>query len=144
MKAVIRITGMVNMKQKAEENLSRLRLRRKYACVLIDDSKKEIKGMLKEARNFVAYGDISNEMLVKLIEKRGQPIEKGKKIDAKKIDAKKIAENILKQKNMDDLEIKPFFRLHPARGGIETKQHFPRGVLGDNKEKINDLIERML
>ena len=39
---------------------------------------------------------------------------------------------------------KNFFRLHPPRGGIKSKVHFPKGVLGDNKEKINDLILRML
>jgi len=27
---------------------------------------------------------------------------------------------------------------------MKTKLHFPKGVLGDNKEKINDLILRML
>ncbi len=40
--------------------------------------------------------------------------------------------------------IKNYFRLHPPRGGIKSKVHFPKGVLGDNKEKINDLILRML
>jgi large subunit ribosomal protein L30 len=139
MKAIIRITGKVNMRQKAEENLSRLRLRRKYACVVIDDSKKETAGRIKSARNFIAYGEIGKETLIKLIEKRGQPIEKGKKIDAKK-----IAEEIIKNKSMKDLEIKPFFRLHPPRKGINSRQHYPKGVLGDNKEKINELIERML
>jgi ribosomal protein L30/L7E len=39
---------------------------------------------------------------------------------------------------------KTFFRLHPPRGGINTKEHFPKGILGDNKEKINDLVKRML
>ncbi len=39
---------------------------------------------------------------------------------------------------------KTFFRLHPPRGGIKAKEHFPQGVLGDNKEKINDLVRRML
>ena len=41
-------------------------------------------------------------------------------------------------------KIENFFRLHPPRGGIKSKIHFPKGVLGDNKEKINDLIKRML
>jgi len=40
--------------------------------------------------------------------------------------------------------VKDFFRLHPPRGGIKSKVHFPKGVLGDNKEKINDLVLRML
>jgi len=39
---------------------------------------------------------------------------------------------------------KNIFRLHPARGGINTKKHFPKGVLGNNKDKINNLIIRML
>jgi len=36
--------------------------------------------------------------------------------------------------------------LHPPRKGIESKKHFGvgKGVLGDNKEKINELLERML
>ena len=41
-------------------------------------------------------------------------------------------------------KIKNFFRLHPPRKGINSKIHFPKGVLGDNKEKINDLVLRML
>jgi large subunit ribosomal protein L30 len=44
------------------------------------------------------------------------------------------------------LNIKPFFRLHPPRGGIDSAKHFgiKKGVLGNNKESINKLIERML
>ena len=37
-----------------------------------------------------------------------------------------------------------FFRLHPPRKGIKSKVHFPKGILGDNEEKINELLERML
>jgi hypothetical protein len=40
--------------------------------------------------------------------------------------------------------IKPFFRLHPPRKGINSKIQYPKGVLGNNKEDINKLIERML
>lgn len=39
---------------------------------------------------------------------------------------------------------KTFFRLHPPRKGIKSKVHFPKGVLGDHGEKINELIRRML
>ena len=39
---------------------------------------------------------------------------------------------------------KKYFALHPPRGGIKTKFHFPKGVLGNNKEHINELIEKML
>jgi len=61
------------------------------------------------------------------------------------MDAAKVIEG-LDKKTLVDFGLKPFFRLHPPRGGIDTKVHFPirKGVLGDNKEKINDLVRRML
>ncbi len=41
-------------------------------------------------------------------------------------------------------KIKNVFRLHPARKGMNTKWHYPEGVLGNNHDKINELIGRML
>ena len=139
MKLLIRITGCVDKDRDVAETLDRLRLKRKYACSIVDDDKKEIKGMIQKVRNFIAYGDVDEKTLIELIEKRGQLLDK-----TKKLDAGKIAKEIMKNKSMKDLEIKPFFRLHPARGGINSKSHFPKGVLGNHKEKINDLVKRML
>jgi len=137
---IIRIKGQVGVKRDIVETLSRLRLRRKYACAVIRDTKENL-GMIKKVKDFVAFGEIDEKTFEKLIEKRGRPTEK-----TKKIDAKKIVEEIGKGKSYKELDLKPFFRLHPPRGGIESKKHFGvgKGVLGNNKEKINDLIERML
>ena len=126
------------LKKKVVETLHRLRLRRKYSCVVINPKKEEF-GMIKKIANFVAFGEIKKEVFEELIEKRGQIIDK-----TKKIDSKKIVEELLKGKKYDKLNLKPFFRLHPPRKGIKSKLHFPKGVLGDNKEKINDLVLRML
>ena len=135
----IRISGMVEVPKRVQEALHRLRLRRKYSAVLIKPSNENVK-LLKKLRNFIAYGDIKPEVLAELIDKRGMPKDKSKKIDAKKV----IEE--LEKKKTTELSIKPFFRLHPPRGGIDSKKHFgvDKGVLGDNKEKINDLVRRML
>ena len=137
--AIIRIKGMVNINEDVENTLSRLRLRRKYACNLVDMNNKEINGMVKKIRNFVAYGEIDKPTLVELIKKRAQSLDK-----TKKIDPEKISEILLKEKKFDNTGIKPFFRLHPPRGGINSKDHFPIGVLGNHKEKINNLLRRML
>ncbi len=138
--AIIRIKGQIGIDKKVKETLDRLRLRRKYACVVVNPTKENL-GMIKKVKNLLAYGEIKKETFEKLIEKRGQALDKKKKIDAKK-----AAEELEKGKNYADLNLKPFFRLHPPRGGIESKKHFGvgKGVLGDNKEKINELIERML
>jgi len=114
--AIIRIHGQVKVKRDVEETLNRLRLRKKYSCVILDNSEKEKLGMMIKVKDFVAYGEINSETYKKLVEKRA-----GK--------------------------IKNFFRLHPPRGGIDSKKHFgetSKAVLGNNQEKINDLIERML
>ncbi len=134
----IRIHGRVNLKKEIDGTLNRLRLRKKYSCIVLNPTKEQF-GMIKKVRDFVAFGNIRKETLEKLIEKRGQLLNKKKKIDAKK-----TSDELEKGKKYEALNLKPFFRLHPPRKGIKSKLHFPRGVLGDNKEKINDLIERML
>lgn len=136
--AIIRITGLVKMDKRAEETLYRMRLRRKYVCVIANE-KSETVGMMKKIRNYVAYGKINEETLAKLVKARGQTIDKSPISNADK-----IAKEILAERGMEELGLKPFFRLHPPRGGIKSKVHYPKGVLGDNKENINKLIERML
>lgn len=134
---IIRIRGEVGVDRDAEETLSRLRLRRKYSCVVIQPNKQQ-EGMIKKMRNFIAYGEISRGVFEKLIEKRG------KSADKKKIDSKKVVDELEKGKKYEDAGIKPFFRLHPPRGGIKSKLHFPKGVLGNHGNQIDKLVEKML
>jgi len=114
---IIRISGQVGLKGKIVETLNRLRLGKKYSCVVVEPTKENL-GMLKKVDNFVAYGELNEETYKELVKKRGKKDQEGK--------------------------LKPFFRLHPPRGGIKTKLHFPKGVLGNHKEKINNLVKRML
>lgn len=137
---VIRITGDIHLKAGIRATLERLYLRKKYACVVISPTKVNL-GMIKKLRDFVAFGEISDEVFSQLIEQRGKLIDK-----TKKVDAKKVVEDINKGKKYSELNLRPFFSLHPPRKGIESKKHFGvgKGVLGNNKEKINDLVKRML
>ena len=116
--AVIRISGMVKVPKDIEDALYRLKLRRKYSCVLIDTSNESLAGLLKKVRFYVAYGEISKETQAKLIKERGKKDKDG--------------------------NLKSFFRLHPPRKGIKSKIQYPKGVLGNNKKDINKLIERKL
>lgn len=136
---VIRIEGMVKVNKDIAETLERLRLKRKYSAVLIDVENKSVKGMLEKVKNAVAFGNIGKKTLIKLIEERGQIVNKNKKIDPEK-----VADELLKGKLLSDFGFKPFFRLHPPRKGIKSKLQYPKGVLGNNKNDINKLIERML
>jgi large subunit ribosomal protein L30 len=115
--AIIRISGQVGLKKAIAETLERLRLKRKYICVVFDKPNESQLGMIKTVRDFVAFGEITEDTYKKLVEARGKKDKEG--------------------------NLKPFFRLHPARGGIKTKFHYPQGVLGENK-KMDKLIGRML
>lgn len=134
----IRISGMVEISGEVSEALHRMRLRRKYCAVLIKPTPENM-ALITKVRNTIAYGDVDKETLQLLIEKRGVSA------DGKKVDAKKVVEGLDKS-DLASLGLKPFFRLHPPRGGIDTKIHFgtKKGVLGDNKAKINELVRKML
>ena len=134
----IRISGMVDVPQTVNHLLDNINLRRKYAAILVEETPENMK-MLNQIRSFVAFGKITNENLVKLISMRGE------RSDKKKIEAETVVKN-LDKKSLREQGLKPFFRLHPPRKGIESKKHFGigKGVLGDNKEHINKLLERML
>jgi len=137
---VIRITGKINLKTEIKETLIRLRLGKKYTCTIINEKDKIKVGMLKKVKDYVAYGELNKPVLLRLIEKRG------KREDKKQIkDIEKIAEALEKGEKFESLGLKGYFRLHPPRGGLKSsRRHFPQGVLGNNKQEINKLIERML
>ena len=116
--AIIRISGMVKVPKDVENALYRLKLRRKYSCVVININTPSVKGLLEKVKYYVAYGEISKDTYNKLVKARGKKNKDGK--------------------------LKPFFRLHPPRKGIKSKLQYPKGVLGNNKKDINKLIERML
>lgn len=136
--ALIRIRGQVKVDRKIVDTLKRLRLTRKYTCIILEPSKEQA-GMITKLRDFIAFGEVSQETLEKVIDARGKAID-----SSKKIDSKKVAEEMSKGATYDDVNLRNVFRLHPPRKGINAKLHFPKGVLGDNKEKINDLLLRML
>lgn len=131
---------MVEIPNTIQEALFRLRIRKKYTAVLVKDTEENQK-MLKKIRSYVAYGTIDAKTLQELIVKRALPVPGKTKKDIK---VDKVIEQIESKGTSPD--IKPYFRLHPPIGGIDSKIHFPvkHGVLGDNGDKINELVRRML
>lgn len=140
--AIIRISGMVKVRKDMEETLSRLRLRRKYSCVIINCNDKNLMGMLDKAKFYTAYGEIDDNLLSKLIKERGESIDGRKK--ELTVDVDEVIRGLHSGKKLKDYKLKGFFRLHPPRKGINSKLQHPKGVLGNNKKDINKLIERML
>ncbi len=122
--AVVRVRGVVNLKKSIKDTLKMLRLYRKNYCVVYNATP-SILGMVNKVKNYVTWGEVDAETL-NLLEKRREKTKDKK--------GKEIA--------------KPFFRLSPPRKGFGRKGiKMPfslSGALGDRKEKINDLIKRMV
>ena len=151
--AVIRIRGSINVNPDIKHTLKLLRLNKVNHCVLVEEND-IMKGMLQVIKDYVTWGEIEREYLLKLIKTRGKII--GNKIltnnhlkSSTSIDSiEKLSESIYKNKfNYKDIpDIKPLFRLNPPKKGYNgVKKSFKnKGSLGYRGKEINKLIDKMI
>jgi len=148
--AAVRIRGVVGAPSSIKNTLHILRLRKKFSCVLIQYEQVQT-GMLNKVKDYVSYGLIKSDVLKNLL------LERGKKIGNKPLKHDELASKIdditkdlinfkIKPADLNKFGIKPFFRLHPPRGGFkkETRLPWPKGILGNTGDNINELITKML
>ncbi len=141
--AVVRIRGIRSLKPKIKKTLELLRLNRPNHCVLVDDSKPSM-GMLNTVRDYVAFGEINEETLFKLMYKRGKKGSKKLSSISEKEKIKEAAKGILEGKMKLADVADPLFMLHPPRKGYKnTKKAYPLGSLGKHDD-INTLLRRMM
>ena len=124
--AAIRIRGTVNINSDIKKTLNLLNLTRANHCVLLEE-KPSVKGMLQMAKDYVTWGEIEPDLLIKLISARGK-LEGDKTITNEYLKTSTkysnidhfshaIIENKIKYKEIP--KIKPIFRLNPPRKGYE-------------------------
>jgi large subunit ribosomal protein L30 len=112
----VRVRGLMNIRGSISDTMNLLMLFRKNFCVVLDDTP-SVKGMLFKVKDYITWGVIDDDTLKLLIEKRGKKDQK-------------------------------FFRLNPPRKGFGRKgiktPFSIGGALGDRRDKINDLVKRMI
>tara|TARA_Y100000310_G_scaffold278642_1_gene297214 strand:+ start:27543 stop:27965 length:423 start_codon:yes stop_codon:yes gene_type:complete len=137
--AVILVRGTVNVTKTIKDTLTMLKLSRKNTCVVVENTPTTM-GMIKKAKDYITWGEISEDTFKELVAKRGQEWQ-GRTQDSKKKYSYKTLEVAGKK-------YKPFFRLNPPSKGFGRKGiKMPfklGGALGPRADKINDLIMRML
>lgn len=149
--AVVLIRGTVNMDVDVRKTLDLLRLRKKHACVVIDDTPAN-RGMVQAVKDYVTFGTVDEAFFKEMLDKRGELFGHAKLASAKPTDSSKVAKEYfsgkLKLRDFETMGLKPFFRLHPPKGGFERagiKMPFAKGgVLGDRGDKVSILIAKML
>jgi len=139
---VLRVRGTSKNDGDVNDTLKILGLSKPNQCTFVPNTPSYL-GMLKKAEGCLAWGEVKQELVEKLVEKRGKSTDaKAKKIDVKAA-AKKILEGKLKESGVN-----PVFKLSPPKLGFARKgvlHGFNQGgELGYQKEKINELIERMI
>lgn len=150
--AVIRIRGSVDVNKNIEDTLRMLNLNVVNRCIIIPETEVYV-GMLKKAKDYITWGTIDKKTLSNLLVKRGKLLG-DKSIDEKTLDKitkfksfDEFSEALIGGKcNLKDFkDIKLIFRLNPPKHGYKAiRLPYPKGDLGNRKEKINDLLERMI
>ncbi len=152
--AVIKIRSEKGAKELVKTTLKQLRLFRKNSCVIIPN-KPAYLGMIKKVKDYVTWGEIDPETCKLLLEKRGKlPAKKqlteSYMKDKTKLDINQFVKEFFDgKKDLKDIPgLKLFFRLTPPVKGLERKgikiPFSQGGALGYRKERINDLIKRMI
>jgi large subunit ribosomal protein L30 len=151
--AVVRVRGIVNVRPDTKKTLQLINLTRANHCVLLEENP-VIKGMLQVAKDYVTWGEIDKDVLLKLLTSRGK-LEGDKRITDDYLKSStsygnfdKLSQAILenKFKYRDIPNVKPIFRLNPPKKGYEgiKKSFTNKGALGYRGKEINKLIEKMI
>lgn len=120
---IVRVRGIINVETGVTDTMNMLRVYKKNYCSVYPATASVI-GMLQKCKDYITWGEVSEEVEKKLIAERGE--EDGKNPGEKK----------------------KFFRLNsPKKGyakkGIKTPFTMG-GALGNRGDEINDLVLRML
>lgn len=150
----MRVRGKVKVREDIEDTMRMLRLYRVNSCSVVTNTE-SIKGMIDKIKDYITWGEIDEETFKMLLEKRG-----------KIVGNKKLNEEYLKDKLKMDFDnfvkeffefkrelksipgMKLIFRLNPPSKGFDKKgikkPFSVGGALGYRKDKINELIKRMV
>lgn len=150
MYAIVRLRGGVNTKPEIKDTLKMLRLHRINHCVVVPEDE-HYRGMIQKVKDYVAWGEIGEDLLATILEKRGRL--SGNKRLTDQIVRELTPYSTIKEFaaalsngsiDFKDAGIKPVFRLHPPRKGHRgiKKTVKEGGELGYH-EAIEDLIWKM-
>ncbi len=146
----LRVRGRTGIKSEIADTLDMLRLTRINHAVLVPETPSYL-GMLRKGKDYITWGEIDQETLTSIIEKRGRFPGRGRftteGLTGDYASAEELAEAILKEETtLDEAGLKPVFRLHPPRKGYNhiRKSFKEGGTLGYRGEEISQLVKKMI
>lgn len=138
----MRIRGRRKIRAEFEDTLRMLRLERPNHCVILDDTPQNM-GMIAKVKDYVAYGPVDEQIILKLLAKRGRKGRNSLSQVMKPDELKKAASEIFGGKKTKDFA-NPVFRLRPpSKGYKDIKRPYPEGDLGKRDDMVS-LLSRMV
>jgi len=145
--AIVRIRGKVRRSAHVTDTLRMLRLTRQNHCVIVPETP-AYRGMVKKVKDFITWGEVTPEVVAKLLLKRGGLTDAVVKENSRFKSVWDFSQALAKgDATVADVKgLRPVLRLHPPKGGfIAIKRPFrDRGDLGYRGAEINGLLERMI
>jgi large subunit ribosomal protein L30 len=155
---VVRIRGTINVRKDMKGTLEALRLGRVHTATL-HPGEPSVRGALQHIKDFVAWGEVDEETLTRLLQKRAR-LAGNKQVDQEYLkehlgvgDFAELAKSLLSFKaDFSALPgVKPWFRLPPPRKGYHVKLERSRrgkkgktSISGHLGKGINELVSRMI
>ncbi len=149
--AAVRVRGVPDTGRKVSETLESLRLHNKNNCVLLQDTDSN-RGMLRQAENHVAYGEISTETLETLLRERGKahgnPMEEeldGFGHGSVEELAEALESGEVSPARLHSLGLQLPFRLSPpSKGWQDPGQQYSSGGSTGKRDDMDELLKRMV
>ena len=152
---VVRARSNVNVERSIRETMSHLNLTKVNHAIIIPNNE-QYRGMLQKAKDYITWGEATEELVEKMLAERGRMVGDAPLTDALVAEhtdytdisafAKAIAADESTVKAIPDL--KRVFRLHPPRGakgwGGIKRSFVVGGALGSRGSEIGALVERMI
>lgn len=150
----IRVRGQVRVRPQIEVTLDKLLLGRVHQARILKVTP-SLQGMITKAKDYITWGEVSEDVVEKILSKRGRLpgngrltdsyVKKNSKYSSIKALAKAIASG---NASVNDVEgLKPVFRLTPPSKGFKGKKYLGvgmGGITGYRGEDINSLALRMI
>ncbi|MEM3671480.1 MAG: uL30 family ribosomal protein, partial [Thermoprotei archaeon] len=148
---VIRTRGTVKVPRNVKVTLERMKLNRRHSMLIQYDSP-TLRGMIKAAEPYLAWGEVDRELLVNLLSKRGR-FRGGRRLGADELKLlgcstiEELADSILEKGELKKHVangLSNVFGLTPPSGGFKADLHRPasqKGVWGAH-EHLTPLVAR--
>lgn len=125
MLAAVRVRGVPDTPETVSHTLTSLNLDSRHSCVLLEDSA-SVRGMLDQARDYIAFGAVSDDTARTLIERRS---------DGGDMDIDDI---------MDAGISSPFHLSPPSNGFSDPRRGYGQGGSLGERDDMDRLLERMM